>query len=282
MSVHISPEADVDKIWEKLEYLGLQILYSSEDEEGLKVLYVTAENIPDLSGIKNVVFTAPFTLPEIDWVQQFQDHGLNFQDGYVHVDLRDFGCLTPLFNPIKIEPGPGFGDLSHPTTKLVLKLMSDHVKNKHVLDIGCGSGILSLAASSMGSTSCFGVDIDVLAIQHSYLNAKLNNIEHLVSFGKAFDYKPSTSPNSLVVLMNMIESEQRQALESLKIILQIPGDCIISGILQKDKDRYLAWTKTLNWKLISEIEMEGWLGLHFTRFNRPLAKLALLGKIDIF
>jgi ribosomal protein L11 methyltransferase len=264
MSVHLAPEADSTVVWKELELSGLNVLYSSQ-EDGQEIIFATAEVIPNLSHIKNIAFVAPYELPEIDWVQQFHDHGMNFHEGYVHVDLKEFGCSNPLFNPIKLKPGPGFGDLSHPTTKLVLKMMSRVVKHKHVIDVGCGSGILTLAAASMQSASCYGLDIDKESICHSILNAKLNKIESQVSFGKASDYKLIEKIKSLVILMNMIESEQKQAWDSLRMIHNIPGMCLISGILKEDRDRYLAWTKTLNWQLISEIEMDGWIGLLFSR-----------------
>lgn len=264
MCIHLNPESNLDKVWKELELLGLEILYSNEGEDGLKVLFANAHENIDLTSNKNIAFTTPYTLPLTDWVQQYQDHGLNFYEGSVHVDLKDFGYLNPLFNPIKIEPGPGFGDLSHPTTNLVLKLMSKQVQGRNVLDIGSGSGILSLAAVSMGALSTFGVDIDPEAILHSEKNRKLNGIDHLVSFGLSSGYKPSKNNNDLVILMNMIQSEQLQAWDSLKHIHHLAKDLLVSGILIEGRQRYLDWANSLNWKLVSEIEDSGWLAFHFS------------------
>jgi len=264
MCLHINPKSDLDLAWKELEQLGLQILYSSENDDGLKVIYANMENELDISKNQHITFTETFTLPETDWVQQFKDHGLNFHDGMVHVDLRDFGCSNPLFNPIKLNPGPGFGDLSHPTTNLVLKLMRNHCKKRNVLDIGCGSGILSLAAVSMASASSFGIDIDSDAIHHSHINAELNGMEGLVSFGMASDYQPPENEHSLLIMMNMIQSEQLEAWSSVKSIHHLITDSLISGILKEGRKHYLKWTKSLNWKLISEIEEDGWLAFHFS------------------
>ncbi len=261
--IHVSPKGNINQIWSELEALGLHILYSSEDND-IKLIYANLNHV-DLDNWKHVDVTliTPFILPEIDWKQQFRDHGLDYRDGYVHVDLKQFNCKNPKFNPIKIEPGPGFGDLSHPTTKLVLNMMSAHVAKRDVLDIGSGSGILSFAAVSMGAKSVFGIDIDDDAISHSILNRKLNEMENLINFEKSF--YPAPTQNSLVVLMNMIQQEQMDAWESLKHIHGIVLDCFTSGILKKDRARYLSWTKKLNWKLILEEEEAGWLGFHFKK-----------------
>lgn len=264
MSIHLNPEANLDLVWIELENMGAYILYSDEDE-GQKIIYAKIKDESLLENHPAIARISPFTLPAIDWESQFQEHGMNYHDGYVHVDLKDFGCLNPIYNPIKIQPGPGFGDLSHPTTRLVLKLMSDRVNGKDILDIGCGSGVLSFAAISMGAKSCFGVDIDDEAIEHSNLNLDVNGLQGLIQFGQNAEYLPKDDQKDVLILMNMIQSEQVQAWESLKVIHHIPGDCLISGILKQDVDLYLAFAKSNNWTLNSMIEEDGWLGLHLTR-----------------
>lgn len=264
MCIHLNTKADLDLVWQELELLGVAILYSDEDENGQKIIYANLEDEEILKDHANIDYFTSFVLPAIDWEQQFKDHGMNFHDGYVHVDLKEFGCQNPKYNPIKIKPGPGFGDLSHPTTRLVLRLMNDKVSGKDVLDIGCGSGILSLAAISMGAATCFGVDIDDAGIAHSILNCDLNGLKVNIQFGKSSDYQ-SKNLKSLLVLMNMVQSEQLEAWESLNQIHQVPGECLISGILKKDVSRYLSFAEANNWTLNSMIEEDGWLGLHFTR-----------------
>jgi len=265
MCIHLNTKADLDTVWQELELLGVAILYSDEDENGQKIIYANLQDEAILNDQADIDHFTPFVLPAIDWEQQFKDHGMNFYEGYVHVDLKEFGCQNPKFNPIKIKPGPGFGDLSHPTTRLVLKLMNGKVFEKDVLDIGCGSGILSLAAISMGAASCFGVDIDDEAITHSILNSDLNGLSGNIHFGKSVDYKPNNPHKPLLVLMNMVQSEQVEAYLSLKQMHQIQGSCLISGILKKDVSHYMSFAKANNWTLNSMIEEDGWLGLHFTR-----------------
>ena len=79
---------------------------------------------------------------------------------------------------LNIEPGLAFGTGSHPTTKLCLETLEDYIDNSsEVLDIGCGSGILSIASLLLGAKSAFGVDIDSLAVKTAKANAAENGID---------------------------------------------------------------------------------------------------------
>ena len=203
--------------------------------------------------------------PPIDWTAQWEAHGYNFQDGFVVIDLLDFNCESPNPNPVKLKPGPGFGDLSHPTTKLILKMISNHVKDEYVLDIGCGSGVLSIASIAMGAKFAYGIDIDLEAINHSQENAQVNEMTTKTQFSLAKAYHPPKPETTIVVLMNMIQSEQKVAWESVSIMHSFSGMALVSGILAKDKQLYLSQTEKWGWQLLSEIQMEDWVGLSFLR-----------------
>ena len=78
---------------------------------------------------------------------------------------------------LNIEPGLAFGTGSHETTKLCLETLEKHIsKGKTVLDIGCGSGILSIAALLLGAEKAVGVDIDALAVKTAIENGEVNNL----------------------------------------------------------------------------------------------------------
>lgn len=204
---------------------------------------------------------------EIDWGAQWAAHGLNFRDGFVNIELEMFGCPKEQLHKIKtlkLEPGPGFGDLSHPTTRLVIKMMVPYVKGAYVLDIGSGSGVLALCAAAMGAKNVHGVEIDPYAVKHGRHNAKLNGLEGCVSFGLPSEYTVKDT-NAILVLMNMISSEQKEAWASLKSVHRLPGESIVSGILAEERQSYLKLTESWGWTLKGESTEEGWLGLHFDR-----------------
>ena len=131
---------------------------------------------------------------------------------------------------IRLDPGLAFGSGTHPTTALCLQwLDSIDLKNKTMLDFGCGSGILALAALKLGAKSAVGVDNDPQALIATHDNAERNEV------GKSLKvYLPEDEPDAtyLVVVANILAS----ALESLASLLAKrtqPGGLIaLSGILQ--------------------------------------------------
>lgn len=255
---HIKPESSLEEAWEELSAAGFELLYSSEDANGNKEIYACVDHEPLVGQFIHISNAIPADLDFIDWESQWALHGADYRAGYVHADLGSFG-------EIRLRPGPGFGDLSHATTKLILQMMSGHIKGKNVLDIGSGSGILSLAAVAMGAKSVWGIDIDPQAIRHSQENLQVNGMEGKAHFGFADDYTNAKIQGPVIALINMIESEQIEALSSLKRIE--PSEVFASGILQEDRERYLQFTASQHWELVEEQALDGWLGFHFTKFG---------------
>lgn len=199
---------------------------------------------------------------EIDWHAQWQGVGWTERNGHFEVDLQPILGLNAGF--VKMLPGAGFGDLSHATTTLTLQMMAPHLAGKTLVDIGCGSGILSIAAAHLGMRKGIGIDIDPLAVQHATANAKLNGFDASLSF-----YLPTETPllsepaSSLLFVMNMIYTEQQVAWESLQHLHRKGVNCITSGILVEHDEHYLAICHRLGWRLVSTLEKNGWLAFHF-------------------
>ncbi len=187
------------------------------------------------------------------WQQQWELFSPNFYDGAAHVDLGAAGIL-------KLAPGAGFGDLSHPTTRLMLRMMEGKTEGKTIVDIGCGCGILSLAAEKMGAKEAWGIDIDLEAIAHAQENRLLNGLT--AHFGTALptDFIPKAP---LLVCINMIFSEQKTAWGSQKILYNFPKTIIASGILQEMQEAYLEQTAAWGWRLSAAIQENNWICFHF-------------------
>jgi len=191
----------------------------------------------------------------IDWEAQWQAFAPHFYEGVAHIDLSSFGgpCLL-------LKPGAGFGDFSHPTTRLMVSLIAPLVREKVVFDIGCGSGILSIASLLLGAKKAIGIDIEEEAIAHSRENAKLNGVEKKAYFAKKLPQPPK---EACVIVMNMIESEQKLAWRSVSSLHNKPATLITSGILSEQKERYLQLAKDWGFEWEAEKEEEGWLGFVF-------------------
>jgi ribosomal protein L11 methyltransferase len=190
---------------------------------------------------------------EVNWEEQWSHFAENFNEGKAHIQLDDKILL--------LTPGAGFGDLSHPTTSLMLQMMKGKVANESIVDIGTGSGILALGAKLLGAKSSLGLDIDPDALKHARKNAKLNNLQ--VRFSKAL---PKKIPNNNIFLMNMIFPEQQEFHpERLNSKAKL---WIVSGILQSQKKSYLNQAAKWGWILQSEKAQSEWCGFIF--LTKPL------------
>jgi len=198
----------------------------------------------------------------MDWGVQWSTHCPDYRDYMLHIDLAKYTHVDKSFPILNLKAGPGFGDLSHPTTRLTLAMMADRVKDKIVLDIGSGSGILSLAAILLGAKCAIGVDIDDEAIEHSKENAILNKLEDHVLFVKPHKLKLDPS-QSYIIVFNMIRTQQSEAWTSMPVLSTIAGTCITSGILVDERDIYLKECEKRGWQLISEQEQNDWLAFEF-------------------
>lgn len=266
----IKPFMDMDQCWKELENAGAQLLFSTEaSDESKEIFGFLPEDTFSEEFLKKVdcvlsIDIAP--LLETNWQAQWEMHGVNYHDGCIHVSVKDFdheGNVDPESPIIKLEPGPGFGDLSHPTTNQVVELMCKYAVEKNVLDVGCGSGILSLCAVAMGAESVAGIDIDPEALVHSQRNAAINTMEHCIRFCTPEEWARKPVAQPLIVVMNMIRSEQEQAWKSLKASHSQIKMCLTSGVLVDERSDYLEQTKQWGWTLVEETQKENWLGFCF-------------------
>lgn len=155
---------------------------------------------------------------------------------------------------IVLDPGLAFGTGSHPTTRLCLEWLEQHlVPGNCVIDYGCGSGILSIAAARLGARAVTGVDIDPQAVEASRYNAQRNGVT--VQFHDAEVAQPEPAD---VVVANIL-SNPLKVLAPLLADLVVPGGRIVlSGILAAQAwdvaDRYRSW-----FDLDAFAGMDGWV-----------------------
>lgn len=194
----------------------------------------------------------------IDWQEQSELFSPYYKDGKIEIPLKDFSSTDA---KLTLTTGGGFGDMSHPTTRLVMSLLESHVKGKTVLDIGCGNGILSFAARLLGASFVSGIDINPDALAHAEINRSLCCIDEIVI--SATPPEKITRAKELVCLMNMTFAEQICAFTSVKDIAIKTTALITSGILIEQRDRYLEWVKELGFSLKEEKEQDGWMAFAF-------------------
>jgi len=177
------------------------------------------------------------SVPEQDWVRATQAQ-------FEPIRIRDDLWIVPSWHEapvpqalnIVLDPGLAFGTGSHPTTHLCLAWLADHLQpGQSVLDYGCGSGILSIAAKQLGAGTVLGVDIDPQAVQASRENALANRVE--VSFALP-DEMPACSAD--IVVANILARPLLVLAPALAGHCRKSGSIVLSGILKPQAEEVRA------------------------------------------
>ena len=176
------------------------------------------------------------TLEENDWVRltQSQFDPIRISDRLWIVPTWHEAADPSAIN-IALDPGLAFGTGSHPTTRLCLRWLDNNLKGgESVLDYGCGSGILAIAAMKVGAGSAIGVDIDPQAVVASRDNAAANNVQ--ASF-----FVPDTAPQGQydVVVANILTNPLRALAPLLANAARSGGRIVLSGILAEQAEEVM-------------------------------------------
>ncbi len=195
------------------------------------------------TGIKQFAYTTE-TIEDQDWVRATQSQ-------FDPIHITDKLWIVPTWhtspNPdainITLDPGLAFGTGSHPTTHLCLEWLSQQEGHLNtVLDYGCGSGILAIAAKKLGAANVVGVDIDNQAIIASRFNAEQNQTNIAFYDANAFEHQTFD-----IVVANILSSALMVLAPALAKYCKTGGKIALSGILEEQSDalvaRYSEWFK---------------------------------------
>ncbi len=176
--------------------------------------------------------------------------------------------------PIKIDPGMAFGTGTHPTTQLCLELMEVHFDNtqhtarntQQVIDVGCGSGILSIAALKLGAEKVLGVDIDIESVKNSRENAETNGVGAELILGQgsvtevlsgSFQFKsaPLVVANILgPILIRLFDA-------GLAELVDPNGEIILSGILDHQAESVIKAGQAKGLKRSDQRQIGDWVAI---------------------
>lgn len=219
------PEIGTTPLWSATDVIGL---FDAEQD--------TQQVIDQLSH-----YYQPKSLPNYkieavedkDWIREWMD---NFQP--MSFGKRLWICPSwhqpPEPNAINImlDPGLAFGTGTHPTTALCLNWLDQaDVKGKTVIDYGCGSGVLAIAAALLGANKVIGVDLDPQALEATQANAERNN-------ANIDTYLPEQCPaiKADIVIANILAGQLQTLLPTLSTFCQPNSDIVLSGILASQAD----------------------------------------------
>ena len=246
--------------------------YFPQDERKKRILDVLRRYLKSLNRLlpenpRAQIRTA--SLPEQDW-------GENWKRFFKPVQVTSRFWVKPPWSrvrlergqiPIDITPGMAFGTGTHATTILCIQALEERLKRgRSVLDVGTGSGILSIIAAKLGAEEVWGIDIDGVAVENARENVEKNHVSEIVKIRKG-------SIGSLrrefdVIAANIDLKSLGRMRKPLVSRLKNQGFLILSGILEEEKERirrhYLE-TGLLRW--IKTAEKGEWVCLTFKKIG---------------
>jgi len=212
-------------------------------------------------------------IKEVNWMEAWKEHYHPIPIG------RKLIILPAWINPegqdripIRIELGMAFGTGTHPTTQLCLALVEDFftpLESKsglRVIDVGCGSGILSIAALKLGAEKALGVDIDPEAIQASRDNAAINDVTNQLELGIGSVTEINSGKFGIqtaqLVLANILAPVLVQFLkQGLGELVMPDGWLILSGILEEQNPEVELALEVNGYHQVRKSQMGDWVAL---------------------
>ncbi len=251
------PELGTTPLWNKTVVIGL-----------FDAQVATDEIIPFL---QNHAGLTPFPRHKIelvedkDWEREWMTHFHPMQFGdrlWVCPSWKE--VPDPDAVNLMLDPGLAFGTGTHPTTALCLRWLDQQadLHGKEVIDYGCGSGILAIAALLLGARSTVGVDLDPQALEATLENAKRNHIP----LNKLSVFLPDDEPaeQSDVVLANILAGPLIQLAPKLASLTREGGTIALSGILAEQAEEvvntYQQW-----FDMEAPVTFDGWAMLYGKR-----------------
>ena len=215
------PGMPTEQIWQQSKVIAL----FGENDDAAAMIQAASQ----ACGLKDLAYTSEI-LADQDWVRLTQAQ-------FDPIQISERLWITPSWHEapnsnavnLQLDPGLAFGTGSHPTTRLCLKWLDTQLKgSESVLDYGCGSGILTIAALKLGAGSAVGVDIDEQAIRASKDNAAQNNVD-------AQFYLPDGLPQGQfdIVVANILANPLRMLGEMLAARTKQGGRIVLSGLLDE-------------------------------------------------
>ena len=202
------------------------------------------------------------TVREDDWAN-------NWKKYFKPLPVGDKLIISPTWEPatetgdravLSIDPGMAFGTGGHDTTRLVLETLERYITpDATVLDVGCGSGILSIAALLLGAKSAVGVDIDPLAVRTAVENGELNGFAPPRYRMMQGDLATAVEGRYSVVVANIVADAIILLSKDASRFMAEDGVYIVSGIIDTREADVLSALEACGLTVCERMESNGWL-----------------------
>lgn len=219
-------------------------------------------------------------IQQVDWTEAWRQHYRPIKIGQHLVIVPAWmDNPSPRRLPIRIDPGMAFGTGTHPTTQLCLELVEEIVETTdrrsevQVIDLGCGSGILAVAALKLGAAHALGVDIDQDALRSAQKNAQANEVSERIDFGLGslndILQKNFSIQQAQLVLANILAPVLIRLLdEGLGRLLTMDGALVLSGILDEQVNDVNLAVERNGLKITDRRQIEDWVALRVARSEK--------------
>jgi len=253
--------------------------YLEVDSQIDKTRQHLAESLWYLGRIRELPEPTFKTIGEVNWVEAWKQH-------YQPVPIGERLIIVPAWLespdesriPIRIDPGMAFGTGTHPTTQLCLEILDDYLGGQteffektrfvgnNVLDIGCGSGILSIAALKLGAARAFGVDVEPDALPAVQKNAGTNGVADKLEIvlGSLDEIKAGVFEvqQAHLVLANILAPILKRLLDAGMGDLIAPGGVLVlSGILEEQISEMLTKINEQGLRVIEQRQIDDWIAV---------------------
>lgn len=249
------PEWEISEIEVKDDgYINYKVFFEDDDQ---------GEN-----AMNQVVIFLKSLIPDFSYDFEYIDNS-NWEDewkkSYTSFPIGDKVWIKPSWEEgapedkivIEIDPKMAFGTGTHETTSLCIEYAQNlDLKGKRVLDIGCGSGILSILASKLGARSIDACDIDQFALDNAKENTKINHAENVKVFYS--DLFSAVEGKYDLIFANILAEILLEMIDQAQAYLNDGGVLVLSGIILEKKDLVKERLLAKGFKLVEEIEKGEW------------------------
>lgn len=221
----------------------------------------------------------PFPEPEFRWIEE-QDWEDAWKEHYQSIKIGNKLLIQPAWLPVQatnripiiMDPGMAFGTGTHPSTQLCLLALEKYlIKDQKVIDLGCGSGILSIAAALLGASEVLGLDIDANAVKVAQENVDKNSVGHALAIRQGSlesllkDLGSQTSSTDLLVVNILAKVIIDLIHHGLDQAIKPGGLVVLSGILDHQVEEVLQVAQGHNLDLYETYGIQDWRALVLKR-----------------
>ena len=249
--------------------------YLSEDEEGFAKMgevRIALQRLKEERSDCGTLLMTMDNLADSDWENNWKQYYKPMEIGERLLVIPEWEQENALGKPkyagrvpLILEPGLTFGTGSHATTRLCLQALEKAVRGgEKVLDLGCGSGILSIAALKLGAEKAEAVDIDEKCLTVAYENAALNGIGKDVYTVRVGDILTDEAMRAEiggeydVILANIVADVIIGLAPNVRTFLKKDGLFLCSGIIDTRAEEVAEKLREAGWEIIETRSNEGW------------------------